>query len=95
MDDHTYAIARLKKLRDSLAHGKPDETQFDDVIEVPDDEIRPINLNADWLKYCDHGTVFNTYKDMDQIWRELLQKSNIEVFETLTHGGGELVGVQG
>jgi hypothetical protein len=88
-------IGRLKEFRDLLAHGKPDETEFDEVIDVPDDEPEgPINLTADWVKYCDHDSVFNSYGDMDLIWKQLLEKSGIEVFETLTQGSGELVGVK-
>jgi hypothetical protein len=88
------AIGYLKKFRDSLAHGKPDETEFDEVIDVPDGAVRPIDLNGEWLQYCNHDSVFNTYDDVDAIWKELLQKSGIEVFETLTQGAGELVGVK-
>jgi len=90
------AIARLKAFRDNLAHGKPDETEFDEVIYVPNGTVEgPIKLNAEWLKYCDHDSVFNTYDDIDAIWKQLLEKSGIEVFETLTRGAGELIGIKG
>jgi hypothetical protein len=90
------AIPRLKAFRDNLAHGKPDETEFDEVINVPNGAVEgPINLNAGWLKYCDHDSVFNAYDDIDAIWKQLLEKSGIEVFETLTHGAGELIGIKG
>jgi len=89
------AVGDIKKFRDILAHGKPSETEFDQVIEVPDDQPEgPIKLTADWVKYCDHDSVFNSYDDMDEIWKQLLTKSGIEVFETLTQGSGELVGVK-
>jgi hypothetical protein len=45
-------------------------------------------------EYCDHDSVFNVYDDIDAIWKELLEKSGIEVFETLTHGTGELIGIK-
>ena len=63
------AIDLLKKFRDSLAHGKPNESEFEEVIEVPNDgQEWPMELDRDWVDYCKHDTVFNTYDDLDTIW---------------------------
>ena len=34
------------------------------------------------------------YGDVEQIWKELLAKSGLAVFDTLTHGGSQMSFIQ-
>jgi hypothetical protein len=34
--------------------------------------------------------VFEIYEDIEAIWKEMLEKSGLSVFDTLTHGEGGL-----
>ena len=85
------AINRLKEFRDYVAHGKPDEEEYDKIIEVAADgsDARP-DLRGKWEAICATVSVFEIYKDIDLIWKELLGKSGLSVYDTLTHGEGGL-----
>ena len=77
----------MKDIRDSLAHGKPLETTEKRILEVkPEDLDRANDLRAQWQKDCNHEAVFQAYKDMDDLWEEMIQKSGIPLFNTITSG---------
>jgi len=85
------SISTLKKFRDSIAHGKPVEITFDKEIVLPAEEIdRRIDLDSEWVPYCSHDTVFNTYADIDATWKQLLEASGLELYETITRGESDL-----
>jgi len=81
------SLESLKGFRDFIAHGKPMETEFDEEVELLKEEIdRRIDLDSEWVAYCSHENVFNTYDDVDLIWKELIRGAGIEPHETITHG---------
>jgi hypothetical protein len=85
------SIDTMKKFRDSIAHGKPMEIVTDEsVITTSEMADKRVNLEADWLLYCEHDGVFNSFEDVDTIWKQLLEAAKLEVFDTLTHGGSTL-----
>lgn len=85
------SISALKSFRDSIAHGKPVELEFDEeIIGKPEEIDRKIDLDGEWIRYCTADAVFAIYTDFDTIWKELLAASGLKVFETITHGSGGL-----
>jgi hypothetical protein len=90
-----YSIAMLKRFRDSMAHGKPFEIQFDEEVIISEEEInRRIDLEGEWSVYCDHDNVFNAYADVNTIWKDLMQAANLESFETITRGSSSLTFIE-
>jgi hypothetical protein len=85
------AIKRLNNFRNTIAHGKPDEEEYDKIVEIAGDgsDARP-DLTGDWVAMCDTNTVFEIYEDIDTIWKEFIAKSGLSVYDTLTHGEGGL-----
>lgn len=89
------SITMLKNFRDSIAHGKPVEIEFDEEVVAPKEEIdRRIDLDGEWVAYCSHENVFNAYEDIQTIWTELLRLSMLLPFETITHGSSSLTFVE-
>jgi hypothetical protein len=89
------SIETLKNFRDSIAHGKPVETTFDEEVIKPADDIdRRIDLDSEWLAYCSHDNVFNTYDDVDAIWGQLLNASGLKVYDTITRGDSGLTFIE-
>lgn len=39
---------------------------------------------------CSHDKVFSAYVDLDILWKELLAKSKLDVFDTLSSGEGSI-----
>jgi antitoxin component HigA of HigAB toxin-antitoxin module len=83
-------IRKLKNFRDTLAHGKPEDRYFDQEVEATPEELEAMGiLHAEWEDYIDHGFFQEAYDDVEKIWKELLAKSGLTVFDTLTHGGSQ------
>jgi hypothetical protein len=81
------SMRAMKDIRDSLAHGKPLETTEERILEVkPEDLDQANDLCAQWQKDCNHEAVFQAYKDMDDLWKEMIQKSGIPLFHAITSG---------
>ncbi|MDO9386686.1 MAG: hypothetical protein Q7T65_08280 [Thiobacillus sp.] len=89
------SIEMLKTFRDTLAHGKPVEVQFDEEVVLPADAIdRRIDLDGEWAAYCEHENVFNAHADIDAIWKNLLQLGRLDLYETITHGSSGLTFIE-
>lgn len=89
------SIAMLKDFRDFLAHGKPVEVQFDEEIVLPAEELdRRIDLDGEWTAYCEHAHVLDAHADIDAIWKDLLERGRLELYETITHGSSRLTVVE-
>jgi hypothetical protein len=81
------SIQNMKNFRDSVAHGKPVEIQYDQTVEMSADELnRKIDLSGEWQKACSPDAVNNAYDDVEQIWRDLLTAAKLSVFDTMTRG---------
>jgi hypothetical protein len=74
------AIKRLKAFRDSMAHGKPDEEEYDEIVEIAGDgsDARP-DLGGTWVANLRHELSFEIYEDIDAIWKEFIAKSGLSV----------------
>jgi hypothetical protein len=85
------SVAKLKDFRDTLAHGKPEDKFLDEEVVATAEELEAMGiLHADWETYIDYGFFQATYDDVEQIWKELLTKSGLTIFDTLTHGGSQM-----
>ncbi|MBB4360623.1 hypothetical protein GGD65_001621 [Bradyrhizobium sp. CIR18] len=74
----------MKNLRDTLAHGKPAEICYNKVVSAtPDQEDIINNLKANWQKALTHQTIMDAYKDMDDVFKLLLEKSGLSLFDTI------------
>ena len=74
----------MKNLRDTLAHGKPAEIRYDKVTNATPDQQNIIdNLKADWQKALTHEPIMTAYKDMDDLFKQLLEKSGMKLFDTI------------
>ena len=81
------SIAKLKAFRDMLAHGKPEEKILDEEIEATVEELDALEFpRGAWEAYLDQAFLSQAYTDVEQVWKELLTKSELTVFDTLTHG---------
>ncbi|APO53539.1 hypothetical protein LUI11_00245 [Bradyrhizobium diazoefficiens] len=74
----------MKNLRDTLAHGKPAEIRHNSVTSATPDQQNIIdNLKADWQKALTHEPIMTAYKDMDDLFKQLLEKSGLSLFDTI------------
>jgi hypothetical protein len=81
------SMRTMKDIRDMLAHGKPLETTEERILEVkPEDLDQANDLRAQWQKECNHDAVFQAYADMDDLWKQMIEKSGIPLFSTITSG---------
>jgi hypothetical protein len=85
------SMQRMKTLRDTLAHGKPDEKSKDEIVtSKPEDLERGVSLTSDWEKEVKPEVVKECLEDLDTLWKSMIEKSGIDVFDTMTHGGGSI-----
>jgi len=83
------SVVRLKSVRDLLAHGKPVESEHEEIVEATADDLdRGIDLSGEWEKACAHDSVFEAFDDVESLWRDMLQRADISHFDTLTRGNG-------
>ncbi len=83
------SMERMKQLRDTLAHGKPVYAEYDQVeIGTPEE----IDLNstapllAGWQTECTADSVFEAREDLEALWRLMIEKSGLELWDTMTTG---------
>ena len=81
----------IKDLRDTLAHGKPDEKSIDEEVTIEQNASwERMTLTAEWQQYCTLEFMRIVHEDLNTIWKMLLEKADIKVFETLTSSIGGL-----
>jgi hypothetical protein len=89
--DPYKCLDTLKLVRDTLAHGKPIEETFNEIVVRSQSEIeREIDLDHGWEKYCTPQNAIDTFNNVDAIWNELLKASGLRVYDTITHGDSGL-----
>lgn len=89
------SILRMKNFRDSIAHGKPVEIEFDEEVVFSEEEVdRKIDLDGEWVEFCSNENVFNTYDDIEEIWQDLIERSSLQLFDTITHGSSGLTFIE-
>ena len=95
-DERPFSTLKtIKDFRDTLAHGKPDETTIHEEVIIEQHEAdERVSLTADWRKYCTSEVVNTVHDDLDALWKMLLEKAEIEVFDTLTSSFGSLTVIE-
>jgi hypothetical protein len=83
------SIDNMKNFRNTVAHGKPQVIERDEVVTMKPEELdRRIDLSGEWEKACTHEAVTQAYEDLDVVWKQMLEKSGLKLFDTMTHGEG-------
>ena len=77
-------IEKLKKLRDSMAHGKPQFVEIDERREIDQDDDPVPNIQAEWVVRCNESFAREAYEDVRKIWDEMLEKSKLVRFFTVS-----------
>lgn len=82
-------IYDLKEFRDTIAHGKPIEEEFDKIIEIAADQSDSIiDLRGTWETQCNPDKIKKIHEATETLWQEMLKRSQINIYETMTHGTG-------
>lgn len=85
------SMQRMKTLRDTLAHGKPVEKSEDGIAADDLEELeRGMSLASDWEKEVEPEVVKECLEDLDTVWKTMIEKSGINVFDTMTQGEGSI-----
>jgi hypothetical protein len=85
------SMERMKVLRDSLAHGKPIYGKYDEVLIGTPEELdlfAGADLSAGWETECKPEVVKQAREDLEQLWKQMVEKSGLELFDTITSGDG-------
>ncbi len=89
------SMQKMKSLRDTLAHGKPVETSSEEEVIATHEELdRGAGLSADWEKDVKPESVSEAVVDLDSLWKLMIEKSGISVFDTMTSGGGSITFIE-
>ncbi|WP_234685982.1 hypothetical protein [Bradyrhizobium monzae] len=81
------SMMRMKKLRDTLAHGKPAEFKTEEEKEGTREELTKGSvLAADWQGEIKPEVVAECLSDLDDLWKQMVKASGIPVIETITQG---------
>jgi len=64
------------------------------MTKYPPPYERNIDLDGEWVQYCTHDNVFNTYADIDTIWNQLLELAGLRPIDTTTHGSGSITYIE-
>ena len=71
------------------------EIEFDEEVVFSEDDVdRKIDLDGEWVEFCSNENVFNTYDDIDEIWQDLINRSSLQLFDTITHGSSGLTFIE-
>jgi hypothetical protein len=87
------SMERMKNLRDSIAHGKPVYAESDKVeIGTPEDiDLASGNdLAAGWQLDCTADVVFEAREDLEALWKQMVEKSGLDLWNTMTSGEGSI-----
>lgn len=81
-------VSKLMKLRNTLAHGRPEIVKKVEVTEV--EPVVWDALKGQWEETITRDFVNKCQEDEKILWDTLLSAAKIELHETLTHGGHTL-----
>ncbi len=83
-----HTIRELKRFRDTVAHGKPEIVDETKIVNV-EPEIWDA-LKGQWEQSVNRDFVQRCIDDEKKLWNVLLEKADIELYQTITHGGHNL-----
>jgi hypothetical protein len=87
------SISAMKRLRNTLAHGKPETVEVEkDIIDKADGlKGKKIDLSGGWEQLCSPDMISHAHDDLGQVWHDMIQKSGIDVMDLITSGEGALI----
>ena len=89
------SMQKMKELRDTLAHGKPVTEEYDQIEVGTHEELnRGAELIAGWEKDCTSDSVFEALADLDDLWKLMIEKSGLELWDTITRGEGAITFIE-
>jgi hypothetical protein len=79
------SIEKLRRFRDTLAHGKP---EYREVVATAEELAGRGTLQAEWEALIDDSKFFyEAYDDVVQIWKVLLANAELTDLDTSSEGG--------
>ncbi|QQR36303.1 hypothetical protein JI749_01300 [Devosia oryziradicis] len=89
-------VAPLKKIRNALAHGKPrtPPPQKQEVVGTYDEIYAKQRMQTEWEKAINPEFVVVADDDVGSIWKLLLEKAEIEIWDTLSTSGGGMTFIE-
>ncbi|MGY8635842.1 hypothetical protein RAD15_25560 [Bradyrhizobium sp. 14AA] len=89
------SMERMKVLRDTLAHGKPVYAEYDEIEIGYNEELdRGAELLAGWEPECTADSVFEARADLEELWKVMVEKSGLDIWDTMTTGEGGLTFIE-
>jgi hypothetical protein len=83
------SLENMKRFRDMVAHGKPQVIERDEVVVMKAEDLdRHVDLSGEWERACAPELVMQAYEDLDTVWKEMLTKSGLQLWDTMTTGDG-------
>jgi hypothetical protein len=83
----------MKRLRNTLAHGKPDKVEIKkEIVDKADPQKgKKIDLSGDWERLCSPEMIAHAHDDLEDVWKKMIKKSGIDVMDLLTSGEGAVI----
>ncbi|MCK1723456.1 hypothetical protein [Bradyrhizobium sp. 141] len=84
-------MENTKLLRDTLAHGKPEYREYDEIEIGTHAEIdwrSGADLLAGWQLECTPEHVAEASADLDELWKLMVEQSGLDLWDTITRGEG-------
>ena len=89
------SMERMKVLRDTLARGKPAYAEYDQIELGYHEELdRGAELLAGWEPECTSGSVFEARADLEELWKLMVEKSGLDIWDTITTGDGGITFIE-
>ncbi len=89
------SIRAMKRFRDLVAHGKPTVVKHEEIVVMKAKDLdRRVDLTGVWEKGCTTHEVNLACDDLPVIWHKMLDKSGLEIFDTMTHGEGAIIVIE-
>lgn len=80
-------IGELVNFRNMVAHGKPKIVDREEIVTLTHEELEALPLlSSDLEEFTTEKFLARVDEDIDAIWKQLLEASKLEIFDTLTHG---------
>ena len=88
-------VRELKEFRDTLAHGKPVDLHNDKEVITTQEELDKRGfLTPDWHSSLNEAFVTRAFDDSDTIWRDLLSRAKLDIFDTITQGESSITFIE-
>jgi hypothetical protein len=87
------SISTMKRLRNTLAHGKPQTAAVEkEIVDKADGRKgKKIDLSGDWERLCSPEMIINAHDDLSQVWKMMIDKSGLDILDTTTSGEGSVI----